>query len=68
MKNVLYGIIGTAGIVTILAFVALLLLGPFITIWALNKLFHLGIPYTLETYFAMVAISMFFNLRLSTKD
>jgi len=43
-------------------------LGPFITIWALNTLFpSLAIPYTLETYFAVIAMSVFFNANFSTK-
>ena len=42
--------------------------GPFITIWALNTLFPaLAIPYTLETYFAVIAMSVFFNANFSTK-
>lgn len=33
--------------------IALLILGPLVTIWALNVLFPvLAIPYTLETWFA----------------
>ena len=69
MKNIGYGLIGAVGAAGILAILALLIFGPFITIWGLNTLFPvLAIPYTFETYFAMVAISMFFNFRLSTKD
>ena len=68
MKDVITGIFGTVGALGILAFIALMLFGPFITIWGLNTLFHLNIPYTLETYFAVVALSMFFNFRVSTKD
>ena len=69
MKNIGYGLIGAVGAAGILAILALLIFGPFITIWGLNTLFPvLAIPYTFETYFAMVAIGMFFNFRLSTKD
>jgi ribosomal protein RSM22 (predicted rRNA methylase) len=43
--------------------------GPFITIWALNTLFPaLAIPYTIETYFAVIAIGIFLNANVSTKD
>lgn len=62
MKNMIYGI-GAAGV---LAFIALILFGPFITVWGLNTLFHLGIPYTVETYFAVIAISLFFNFRITS--
>ena len=43
--------------------------GPFITIWALNTLFPvLAIPYTIETYFAVIALSIFFHANISSKD
>ena len=52
-------------------FLLLLLLaifGPFITIWALNTLFPvLAIPYTVETYFAVMAIGIFLNANISSK-
>ena len=42
--------------------------GPFITIWALNTLFPvLAIPYTIETYFAVIAMSVFFHANISYK-
>jgi hypothetical protein len=42
--------------------------GPFITIWALNTLFPvLAIPYTIETYFAVIAMSVFFRSTISYK-
>ena len=68
MKNIIYSMIGAVGAAGIIAFLALIVFGPFITIWGLNTLFHLGIPYTLETYFVIVAVSLFFNFRISTKD
>ena len=46
----------------------LALVGPFITIWALNTLFPaLAIPYTVETYFAVVALGVFLNANISSK-
>ena len=43
--------------------------GPFITIWALNTLFPvLAIPYNIETYFAVIAMSVFFHANISSKD
>lgn len=68
MKNMLYTILGAASVAGVLAFVALLVFGPFITIWGMNTLFHLGIPYTFETYFAVIAVGLFFNLRITSKD
>ena len=68
MKNAIFGMLGAIGAAGIIAFLALIVFGPFITIWGLNTLFHLGIPYTLETYFAVIAVSLFFNFRISTKD
>ena len=42
--------------------------GLFITIWALNTLFPvLAIPYTIETYFAVIAMSVFFHANISYK-
>jgi hypothetical protein len=42
--------------------------GPFITIWALNTLFPvLAIPYTIETYFAVIALGIFLNTNISSK-
>ena len=68
MKNIILGLFGAVGAAGILAFLALIVFGPFITIWGLNTLFHLGIPYTFETYFAVIAVGLFFNFRISTKD
>jgi len=47
----------TAGEVLLLLFavafvVALIWFGPLITIWSVNTLFGLAIPYTLKTWFA----------------
>jgi hypothetical protein len=55
--------------VLFLVLLFLTIFGPFITIWALNTLFPvLAIPYTLETYFAVIALSIFFHANISTKD
>ena len=55
--------------VLILVLIFLTLFGPFITIWALNTLFPaLAIPYTIETYFAVIALSVFFHANISSKD
>ena len=42
----------------VIAILALIVLSPFVTIWALNTLFPaLAIPYTIETYFAMLVLN-----------
>jgi len=41
---------------------ALIVIGPFLTVWALNTLFPaLAIPYTLETWAAMVILGGLFK-------
>ena len=54
MKNSLIGL-------GLLTFILLIIFGPFIAIWGLNTLFKLGIPYTIETYFAVFAVSLFLH-------
>lgn len=50
----------------VLLIAALLLIGPFITIWALNTLFPLlAIPYTLETWLAVIAVGGLFKTSVS---
>ena len=38
--------------------IALIVVSPFVTIWALNTLFGLSIAYTIETWFAVVWLSL----------
>ena len=41
----------------------LVVIGPFLTIWALNTLFPvLAIPYTMETWAAMILLGGVFNV------
>jgi hypothetical protein len=48
--------------------IALIILGPLITIWSLNTLFPvLAIPYTLETWAATVIIGGVFKSTVSIK-
>ena len=50
----------------IVLIVVLVALGPILTIWAMNVLFPvLAIPYTLETWFAVVILAA--TLRSSVK-
>ena len=56
-------------IILALAFVAfLIVIGPLATIWAANTLFPaLAIPYTLETWAAVVLLGAFFRANVSVK-
>jgi hypothetical protein len=48
--------------------VALVVLGPLATIWALNTLFPLlAIPYTWQTWLAVLVMSAFFQTKVSVK-
>ena len=52
----------------ILVIIAIVILGPLITIWALNTLFPvLAIPYTLETWFAVVVVASLFKTKIEMK-
>lgn len=44
--------------VLLLAAIALVVLGPLVTIWSLNTLFNLGIDYTFYTWLAMAWLSL----------
>ena len=46
----------------------LVLIGPLITIWALNTVFPvLNIPYTFDTYCAIVILGVFFRANVTVK-
>ena len=48
--------------------VAIIIVGPLLSIWALNTLFPvLAIPYTLETWAAMALVGGLFRSSFSTK-
>lgn len=48
----------TLKLLLILLLIVILLVSPVLTIWSLNTLFGLTIPYTLATWFAAVWLSM----------
>jgi hypothetical protein len=53
----------------VLFILVLLAFGPILTIWALNTLFPaLAIPYTFETWGAVVLLGGLGNVRLSNRD
>ena len=55
------------GLIFGIAFViVLILIGPLATIWAVNTLFPLlVIPYTIETWFAIVILGAFIRAKVS---
>ena len=56
-------------VIAAIALVAfLVIIGPILTIWALNTLFPVvAIPYTIETWFAVVIIASLFKTTLTYK-
>ena len=51
-----------------LLIVALIVLGPLLTIWALNTLFPvMAIPYNFYTWAAVLVMSAFFQTKVSVK-
>ena len=57
-----------AVIAAIVLIVFLVVIGPILTIWSLNTLFPvLAIPYTIETWFAVVVVASLFKTNLTYK-
>ena len=54
-------------VVGILIIIAIAVLFPLLVIWSLNTLFSLTIPYTLETWSAIVLLQIFFKTSISYK-
>jgi len=51
-----------------LLILALVILGPLLTIWALNTLFPvLAIPYALDTWFAVIVVAGLFKTTIEQK-
>lgn len=56
------------GVLTgVLIVIAIAVLFPFLFIWSVNTLFALAIPYTLETWSAVVLLQIFFKSEISFK-
>ena len=58
-------LIGAGVVFLIVAAVAFILVGPFITIWSLNTLFDLEIAYTFWTWLAMAWFAAVFAANTS---
>ena len=54
-------------VVGIAILIAIAIIFPILTIWAVNTLFSLTIPYTLETWSAVVLLQIFFKTSISYK-
>lgn len=58
----------TKVLIIVALILALLIVGPFLTIWALNTLFPvLAIEYTLQTWAAVVLLGMFLRGNVTVK-
>jgi len=61
-------IMAAGGLVAIMLAVAFLVLGPIFVIWALNTLFPiLAIPYSPETWCAVIVLAWFMRMKVSIK-
>ena len=59
---------GFGVLVVIAMIIALIVFGPFATIWAVNTLFPaITIPYTFETWCAVVVLGMFLKGNVTVK-
>ena len=54
--------------VFVLFLIVLVLIGPLISIWALNTVFGLGIAYTFWTWLAMAWIGLVINGKIGRKS
>lgn len=63
--NVLFTAIGAVLVLALLVFVFGII--PIASIWALNTLFGLGIPYTLKTWFAALLLGGALTARGASK-
>lgn len=55
-------------IIMIVSIIALIILGPLLTIWAANTLFPLlAIPYAIDTWFATLVIGGLFKSTVNLK-
>jgi hypothetical protein len=61
-------LIATGGLVAILLVVAIFTLGPLFVVWALNTLFPiLAIPYSFDSWCAVIVLAWFMRVKISVK-
>ena len=66
MIKTLFATLGAAA--GIIALIAIIVLFPFVFIWSMNILFPaLAIPYTFETWLAIVLLQTFFKANVTIK-
>jgi hypothetical protein len=54
-----FKVTSTAGMLIMLVIIiAVAILGPFLTIWSINTLFNMVIPFTLETWAAVILLGI----------
>jgi hypothetical protein len=59
---------GTTALVILILLIVAVVAGPLATIWALNTLFPvLAIPYTIETWLAVIVVGGLFKANVTTK-
>jgi hypothetical protein len=59
---------GTTALVILILLIVAVVAGPLATIWALNTLFPvLAIPYTIETWLAVIVMGGLFKANVTTK-
>lgn len=47
--------------------IGLIIVGPFLTVWALNTLFGLNIEYSFSTWLAVIILHSLLQVKVSTK-
>jgi hypothetical protein len=58
----------TAIVIMLLLIVGLVVLGPILTLWALNTLFGLTLEYSLTNWVAVVIMHAFFSTVITTRN
>jgi hypothetical protein len=59
---------GTTALVILILLIVAVVAGPLATIWALNTLFPvLAIPYTIETWLAVIVVGGIFKANITAK-
>lgn len=60
--------LAAGGLVAIVLVVAIFTLGPLLVVWALNTLFPiLAIPYSFDSWCAVVVLAWFMRVQITTK-
>ena len=61
-------LVAAGGLVAIMLVVAIFTLGPIFVVWALNTLFPiLAIPYSFDSWCAVIVLAWFMRVKISVK-